>query len=78
MAKRNPVLVTATSAATTLVASAAAAHPGHGDGATGLLHYLSEPVHVLFALGLAVSVGLLARALAPRRGTRPAGRPRTG
>ena len=40
-----------------LVAASAAAHPGHGDpGAQGVLHYLSEPIHVLGALVVAFVV----------------------
>lgn len=78
MKRLHPVLASASMASVALVASAAAAHPGHGGGSTGLLHYLSEPVHVGFAIALAFSVGLLGRALGPRRHPRRAGRPRTG
>ena len=48
-----------------LVAGAAAAHPGHGLGATGWLHWATDPLHVapLALIGLAL-------ALAWRRRTR--------
>jgi MYXO-CTERM domain-containing protein len=52
-------------AALPLVASAAAAHPGHGLAAQGWLHWATDPLHVapLALIGLAL-------ALAWRRRTR--------
>ncbi len=57
-----------------LLASAAAAHPGHGadGGSYSLLHYLSEPVHIAFAALLAVGVvGGLSALARSRRMRRP-------
>lgn len=41
----------------TLLASAASAHPGHGrpGEGTSLLHYLTEPVHVVGIVALLLS-----------------------
>jgi MYXO-CTERM domain-containing protein len=51
------------------VASAAAAHPGHGLGAEGLLHYATEPLHVAPAalVGLALALAWRRRARARAR-----------
>jgi hydrogenase/urease accessory protein HupE len=56
----------------TLLASGASAHPGHGRAGEGtsLLHYLTEPIHVVgiaalllsFASGVAILRGRLVRA----------------
>jgi len=55
-----------------LVAASAAAHPGHGDpGARGVLHYLSEPIHLsepIYVLGaLAVAFAVISGAGMLRR-----------
>jgi hypothetical protein len=43
-----------------LGASSAFAHPGHGQGGGdfGVLHYLSEPAHLWFAIPLVLIVAL--------------------
>ena len=45
--------------ASVLIATAASAHPGHGQS-TGLAHYFIEPIHVLggVAFGVAVVMGV--------------------
>ena len=50
-----------------LVAGAAAAHPGHGLGAGGWLHYATEPLHVAPAALLALALGLAWRRRARAR-----------
>jgi hypothetical protein len=55
------------------VASAAAAHPGHGQGGGSAhwLHYLSDPLHVApFALGALALAFAWRRRLAARARTR--------
>ena len=47
------------------VATAAAAHPGHGLAAQSWLHYLAEPLHVA-----PIALGALALGLAWRRRAR--------
>lgn len=61
----KPALVSIASFA---VASAAAAHPGHGRAgdAYGLQHYLTEPVHVLGGLALLLGAALAAACLSRR------------
>jgi MYXO-CTERM domain-containing protein len=58
-------------AALLFVASAAAAHPGHGLGAQGFLHYLTDPLHVapvaLIGLALALAWRRRTRARVPTR-----------
>ena len=46
-----------------LGASPAFAHPGHGQGGGdfGVLHYLSEPAHLWFAIPMVLIVALGAR-----------------
>lgn len=39
------------SLAATLSPALALAHPGHGSGGDGLLHYLSEPLHAYLLAG---------------------------
>lgn len=57
-------------AAQLVVASAAAAHPGHGLAGSGWLHYATDPLHVapvaLIGLGLAFA-WRRARARVPTR-----------
>lgn len=52
------------------VTSIAAAHPGHGHGGGdfGVMHYLSDPLHMVVGLSLAVA---LLSAIAWSRGTLP-------
>jgi len=49
-------------ASAALVATSASAHPGHGRGEGGLLHYLGEPQHVAFGLLMVAAIGLGLRA----------------
>ena len=56
MLKLSPIIVSA------LVATAASSHPGHGE-ATGLVHYLIEPVHIVGGVGLVLAAAGGARAL---------------
>jgi hydrogenase/urease accessory protein HupE len=55
--------VSAIAASCLLLASAAAAHPGHGlgGGSQSWLHYLSEPLHVAPLALAMLSVGLWSR-----------------
>jgi MYXO-CTERM domain-containing protein len=66
--KRIPLGV---GAALLCVASAAAAHPGHGLGAQGWLHYVTDPLHVapaaLIGLALAFAWRRRTRARVPTR-----------
>jgi hypothetical protein len=58
-------------AALLLAAGAAAAHPGHGLGAQGWLHWATEPLHVaplaLIGLALALAWKRRTRARVPTR-----------
>jgi hypothetical protein len=58
-------------AALLVVANAATAHPGHGLGAPGWLHYATEPLHVapvaLIGLALALAWRRRTRARVPTR-----------
>jgi type IV secretory pathway VirB2 component (pilin) len=59
MKGRSAMLARALLVLTTfLLAVAAAAHPGHGasDQAQSLLHYLTEPIHVIGVLAVAFVV----------------------
>lgn len=40
-----------------LAASRVLAHPGHGNSANGLLHYLTEPEHLLGMVALLLGMG---------------------
>ena len=54
-------------AITSFAAAPVAVHPGHGTGdGFRLLHYLTEPIHVLGAVGVAMGVAV-AVALMRRR-----------
>jgi hypothetical protein len=54
------VLNFALGAITSFAAAPAAAHPGHGTGdGFSLLHYLTEPNHVLGAVGVAMGVAIV-------------------
>lgn len=51
------------------LAPAAGAHPGHGvqDRGQGLVHHLTEPVHLLAGLAIVVCVVVLTRLARGRR-----------
>jgi hypothetical protein len=61
-----------------VVPSVVAAHPGHGDSGDGfgLAHYLTEPVHVFFAVALIVALVGGSAFFARRRSVRSVRSPR--
>lgn len=42
-----------------MLAPVASAHPGHGNGETGVLHYVSQPVHWMPIVALAAFLTLV-------------------